>query len=119
MTAPNTTVVVARTVRPGRERDADASMLEPLRDPITAALTDAQVLVLDLDELNSVDPTYLREPIVEERGKARGGQLRIATTHAACQRCGAVASLELDDRDPVHEKILRSIRPSESPPANP
>lgn len=36
-----------------------------------------------------------------------------------CQRCGAIGPLVLDDRDPMHQEILRSIRPSDSPPANP
>jgi hypothetical protein len=53
---------------------ADASMLEPLRVPITAAPAETPLLVLDL---------------------------------------------ELDAHDPVHQEILRSVRPSDSPPTNP
>ena len=62
---------------------ADAGMLEPLRDPLAAALSDAQVLVVDLDELTVVDTTGLRALLVDVLASARGGQLRIATSHAA------------------------------------
>lgn len=62
---------------------ADASMLEPLRDPLTAALGDARVLVLDLDQITSLDAGGLREVLVAVLGTARGGQLRIAASHQA------------------------------------
>jgi anti-anti-sigma factor len=62
---------------------ADASMLEQLRDPITAALSDARVLVLDLDELSSLDPAWLRGLIIDVLASARGGHLRVATSRAA------------------------------------
>lgn len=60
---------------------ADAAMLEPLHGPITAALADAQVLVLDLDDLHPVDSTALRDLVTAVLADARGGQLRIAASH--------------------------------------
>lgn len=86
---------------------ADASMLEPLRTPISAALSDANVLVLDLDELDSVDSGYLRELIVDVVGRARGGQLRIATTHAAT--AAALADARIHHVVPVHRSVADAL----------
>lgn len=86
---------------------ADASMLEPLRDPITAALADTPLLVLDLDELSTVDPVYLRELIVEVVATARGGQLRIATTHAAT--VAALAEARIHHVVPVHRSVADAL----------
>ena len=58
-----------------------AAMLEPLRGPITAALADAQVLVLDLDDRHPVDSTALRDLVTGVLAEARGGHLRIAASH--------------------------------------
>lgn len=57
---------------------ADATMLAPLREPITAALSDAPLVVLDLDELTTTDPTALRDLVLAVLHDARGGRLRIA-----------------------------------------
>lgn len=86
---------------------ADASMLEPLRDPITAALADAHVLVLDLDELASVDPAGLRQLIVEVLGCARGGQLRIAAARAAT--IAALAETGIHHIVPVHRSVADAL----------
>lgn len=61
---------------------ADAARLEQLRDPLTAALLDAGLVVLDLDELTTVDPGGLRAMIVDVPATARGGKLHIAARHA-------------------------------------
>lgn len=86
---------------------ADASMLEPLRDPISAALADTEVLVLDLDQLSNVDPAYLRELIIEVLGTARGGELRIATTHAAT--LAALAEARIHHLVAVHRSVSDAL----------
>lgn len=62
---------------------ADASMLIPLRDPITPALGDAPLVVLDLDALTTTDPAALRALVVAVLDDARGGRLRIAASQVA------------------------------------
>ena len=54
----------------------DASMLDPLRDPLGAALADARALVLDLDEVTTPDAAGLHDA-------ARGDHLRTAAGHEA------------------------------------
>lgn len=62
---------------------ADNGVLEPLRDPLIAALDDTDLLVLDLDELTTVDGPGLRALLVEVIAAARGGRLRIAAGRPA------------------------------------
>lgn len=65
------------------------------------------MLVLDLDELSSVDPAYLRELIVEVLRTARGGQLRIATTHAAT--LAALAEAHIHHLVAVHRSVSDAL----------
>lgn len=86
---------------------ADASMLEPLVDPLTAALSDSGVLVLDLDELRIVDPPGLRALIVGVIDTARGGQLRIATRDAATLE--SLADARIDHLVAVHRSVADAL----------
>ena len=61
----------------------DAPMLDPLRDPLSAALADARALVLDLDEVTTLDAAGLRDVLAGVLDTARGGHLRIAASHEA------------------------------------
>jgi hypothetical protein len=61
---------------------ADASMLDPLRDPLRAALADARALVVDLDEVTALDAARSRDLLVAVLA-ARGGQLCVAAGHDA------------------------------------
>jgi anti-anti-sigma factor len=82
---------------------ADAAMLEPLRDPLSSALSDATVLVLDLDELTVVDGEGLRALILEVLSAAEGGQLRIAASHAAT--VSALIEARIHHVVPVHHRL--------------
>jgi anti-anti-sigma regulatory factor len=91
---------------------ADAAMLEPLRDPITAALSDAKVLVLDLDELSSLDPAWLRGLIIDVLGSARGGQLRVATSRAAT--FATLAEARIHHLVTVHHSVADALAATSS-----
>ena len=82
---------------------ADATMLEPLRGPITASLADARVLVLDLDELHPVDSSALRDLVTGVLAEAARGQPRIAASHDV-----AIASL-IDARIHHLVEVHRSV----------
>lgn len=86
---------------------AGAGMLEPLRDPLTAALGDAKVLVLDLDELTDIDPLGLRAVLVEVLDAARGGQLRIAASHA--HTIAALVEGRVHHLVPVHRSLRDAL----------
>jgi anti-anti-sigma regulatory factor len=86
---------------------ADAAMLEPLRDPLTVALGDAEVLVFDLDELTGVDATGLWALIVEVLGTARGGRLRIAASHQAIG--ASLAEAHIDHLVAVHRSVADAL----------
>jgi anti-anti-sigma factor len=86
---------------------ADASMLEPLRDPLTAALADARVLVLDLDEITTLDAAGLREVIVGVLNTARGGNLRIAASHQAT--VAGLAEARIHHLVAVHRSVADAL----------
>lgn len=86
---------------------ADASMLEPLRDPLTAALADARVLVLDLDEITTLDASGLREVIVGVLADARGGRLRIAASHQAT--VASLAEARIHHLVAVHRSVADAL----------
>lgn len=93
---------------------ADASMLQPLVDPLTAALADAKVLVLDLDEVDTIDAGGVRNVLVDVLATARGGQLRIAASHA-----GTVASLaeaRVHHLVAVHRSVSDALAPDHEQP---
>jgi len=62
---------------------ADASMLDPLRNPLRAALADACALVLDLDEVTTLDAEALRDVLIAVLDSADGGRLCIAASREA------------------------------------
>ena len=62
---------------------ADASILDRLRDPLRAALADALALVLDLDEVTTLDAEALRDVLIAVLDCADGGRLRIAASREA------------------------------------
>ena len=86
---------------------ADASMLEPLGDPLAAALTDARVLVLDLDEITALDAAGLRDVLVAVLGTARGGQLRIAASHQAT--VASLAQARVHHLVAVHRSVADAL----------
>ena len=88
---------------------ANAPMLEPLAEPLTAALADAKVLVLDLDDLENVDAGSLRELITDVLATARGGQLRIAAGHAAT--VASLAEARVHHLVAVHRSVSDALAP--------
>jgi anti-anti-sigma factor len=86
---------------------ADAAMLEPLRDPLSAALRNATVLVLDLDALTVVDGEGLRALIVEVLSAAEGGHLRITASHAGT--VSALIEARIRDVVPVHHSLSDAL----------
>jgi len=82
---------------------ADANMLAPLRDPLTAALGDTGLVVLDLDELTIGEPDALRKLIVDVLDNGRGGRLRIAAGDDAT--LGALAEARVHHLVAVHRTI--------------
>ena len=68
---------------------ADAAMLAPLREAVVAALDDSDVVVLDLDELTTVDPAGLRDLLCHALGANSRGRLRIVAS-----RCSTRSLLE-------------------------
>lgn len=62
---------------------ADAPMLDSLRDPLSAALADIRALVLDLDEVTTLDAAALRDVLVRVLDTAGGGQLCLAASREA------------------------------------
>jgi anti-anti-sigma regulatory factor len=83
---------------------AAPSMLQPLRDPLTATLADAQVLVLDLDALTGVDSTVLRQLLLDVLRRTRRGHLRIATSHAA-----TLTEARIHHLVPVHRSVADAL----------
>jgi anti-anti-sigma factor len=82
---------------------AEASTLELLRDPLSVALADARVLVLDLDEVTTLDAAALRNVLIGVLlDTACGSHLRIAVSNKA-----TVASLAAAR---IHELV--SVQPS-------
>jgi hypothetical protein len=61
---------------------ADASMLDPLRDPLRAALADTRALLVDLDEVTALGAARSRDVLVVLE-TARSGQLCVAAGHDA------------------------------------
>jgi hypothetical protein len=86
---------------------ADATMIEPLRDPIAAALADSELLVLDLGELSGVDPPRLGALIVDIVTAVPVGQLRVATSHAAT--IAELAHACIDHRVAVHLSVADAL----------
>lgn len=86
---------------------ADASMLEPLLDPLTAALADARVLVLDLDEITALDAAGLRAVLIGVLGSARGGHLRIAASHQAT--VASLAEARIHHLVAVHRSVADAL----------
>ena len=86
---------------------ADASMLEPLGDPLAAALGDARLLVLDLDEITALDSAGLRAVLVGVLGTARGGQLRIAASHQTT--VAALAEARIHHLVAVHRSVADAL----------
>ena len=86
---------------------ADASMLEPLGDPLAAALADARLLVLDLDEITALDGAGLRALLVGVLDHARGGQLRIAASHQAT--VASLAEARIHHLVAVHRSVADAL----------
>ena len=93
---------------------ADASMLDSLRDPLCAAMADARVLVLDLDEVTTLDAEALRDVLIAVSDTAGDGRLCIAARHETTSASlaearihhlvavhGSVADAVSDDHDEV------------------
>jgi len=104
----NGTVVVALA------GTADAPMLKPLLEPLSAALLGAQTLVLDLDQLTLSDAAPLRELVVALLDNAHGGQLTIAAGHD--HAVGALTASRVHHLVPIHRSVADAIgHPTQSP----
>jgi anti-anti-sigma factor len=93
---------------------ADASMLQPVAGPLTAALDDTKVLVLDLDDLDTVDVAGMHDLITGVLAPARGGQLRIAASRAATM--ASLAQTEVHHLVPVHRSVGDALAADYEPP---
>jgi hypothetical protein len=88
---------------------ADADMLTPLRAPMAAALTDAGVLVLHLDQLSAIDADALRSVVADLPADVRGGQLRIAASDPLIR--GQLSSARVHHLVPIHHSVAKAASP--------
>ena len=89
---------------------ADTDMLMPLRDPLVAALGDNPVVVVDLDELTTVDPAALRSLVMAVLDQARGGHLRLVANDPAT--IALIAEARLHHHVAVHRTVVDARRTS-------
>jgi anti-anti-sigma factor len=87
---------------------ADTDMLVPLRDPLVAALGDSPVVVLDLDELTTVDPAGLRSLVIAVIEQARGGHLRLVANDPTT--IAVIAEARLHHHVAVHRSVFDARR---------
>ena len=86
---------------------ADASMLDPLRDPLRAALADACAVVLDLDEVTTLDAAALRDVLLAVLDTAGDGRLCIV---ASCEATFAsVAEARIHHLVAVHRSVADAV----------
>ena len=86
---------------------ADAAMVAPLQAPLSEALADTRLLVLDLDGLTGVDADSLRAVIVALLEEARGGQLRIVAPDPDLR--GRLAAARIHHLVAVHPSVGDAI----------
>lgn len=88
---------------------ADADMLTPLRAPMAAALIDAGVLVLHLDQVSAIDADGLRSVVADLLADVRGGQVRIAASDPLI--CGQLSTARVHHLVPIHQLVAKAASP--------
>ena len=89
---------------------ADATMLSPLQAPLSEALADTPLVILDLDQPDGgIDVDALRALLVGLLDEARGGELRIAARDPELRR--ELAMARIHHLVAVHETVADATHP--------